>query len=519
MRRVALPAFGVASLLVLILAAAATAGTYQVLACSQALHGENNSWQVFNSDPAHFDTGQVCPPQAGSGEPVKSTGMFATDNLGSSGVASDGAVAGVRFVASPGTTAVGLQDDRYLGAYGDNGWKPFVKADGVVLETCTFTFPEESCSVGAPFGPVSLNGTLLVNNAETLTVGIECVAPGGCTTGSVLHRAWATLYGARVTLSEQAHPSITGPNGSLWEGGTANGFHRGVEQISFKATDLTGIARATVSVDGTMAATQEGVCDYSQPLPCKPLSPVLQVDTTHLIDGPHTIAIDAYNAAGNDAQLTEQIVVANQPPLSPVALKAAGEPDGSFVVSWSDPVHVTPIMGAMYQLCSANGASCGGPVAVGDAPFALPSSAGGELVRVWLVDVAGNSSAVNVASAILPAAIRPCGCVGIPPNVKPLPVLRVRRHVRGRRLTVIVLIPKGVLGPVHVNVRVLQGKKRAVVLSGHALVKHGRAAVVFALPRTLTGAVRLAIKVSAQGAQPGELSIVIHRPVLGRVHG
>ncbi len=88
--------------------------------------------------------------------------MFATDRLGSSGVAPDGAVAGWRFVVPPGTTAVGLQDDRYLGAYADNGWMPFVKADSTVLETCTFTLVEEGCGVGEPFGSGSLNGTLKV---------------------------------------------------------------------------------------------------------------------------------------------------------------------------------------------------------------------------------------------------------------------------------------------------------------------------------------------------------------------
>ena len=60
-------------------AAGARAGTYQVLACSQASGAVNNSWQAFNSDPTHLSTGQVCPPAAGSGEPPKSTGMFVTE--------------------------------------------------------------------------------------------------------------------------------------------------------------------------------------------------------------------------------------------------------------------------------------------------------------------------------------------------------------------------------------------------------------------------------------------------------
>ena len=121
----------------------ARAGTYQVLSCSQAPGGANHSWQPFNSDPTHLSIGQACPPQPGSGESVKSTGVFATDSLGNSSNAPDGSTAGWRFTAPPGTRIVGLQDDRYLGIYADSGWSPFVMADGTVLETCTFSFPAE----------------------------------------------------------------------------------------------------------------------------------------------------------------------------------------------------------------------------------------------------------------------------------------------------------------------------------------------------------------------------------------
>ncbi len=518
MRRAALLG-GVVSLFVLLpVTVAMGAGTYSVLACSQALHGENNSWQEFSSDPAHLSTGQVCPPQAGSGEPVKSTGMFATDQLGSTSNAPDGSIAGWRFTAPPGTTIVGLQDDRYIGIYSDNGWTPFLRADNSVLETCMFAFPEESCAVGAPFGVTSLDASIPVNEASTLTVGIECHASTGCTEGATLHRAWAALYGARVTLSEKAPPSIVSPSGSLWGPGPASGFHQGVEQVSFQASDLSGIAKATVSVDGNVMATQEGVCDYSQPLPCKPLSAALQVDTTHLVDGPHGIAIDAYDAAGNDVQLTGQIVVANQPPLAPMGLKSATQPDGSFVVSWSSPPDVTPIAGAVYQLCSANGASCVTPVAVGNAPFALPPSTGGDVVHVWLVDAAGNRNAGNAASVVLPATatkVVSCSCL----VMKPLPKLRARGSVRDRRLTVSAILPAGVSGPVHISVEVFRGKKRAVGLGARVGVKRGRATAVFGFPHRLAGVVRLAIKVSAVGARSSALSVVVRLPVFRRARG
>ncbi len=448
---------------------------------------------------------------AGSGEPPKSTGMFATDRLGSSGATPDGAIAGWRFIAPPGTAIVGLQDDRYLGAYGDNGWVPFVKADSTVLETCTFTIAEERCSVGDPFGSGSLNGTLPVSEASTLTVGIKCVTSGGCTTGATLHRAWAALYGAKVTLSTQAPPSIASPTGSLWGTGSAGGFHKGVEQVSLQASDLTGITRATISVDGHVLASQQGVCDYSQPLPCQPLSAAFQVDTTQLTDGAHTVALEAYDAAGNEGRLTEQIVVANQPPPPPVGLKAVAQPDGSFIVSWSDPPDVAPIVGSTYELCPPSGVGCASPTPTGrDSPLSLPASAAGQTVKVWLSDAAGNSNPANAAS--LPLSVSGSGLGAQPAGSQHLPSLRLRDTLHGHRLTVIALAPAGLRGPIQFSVQALRGRRSVAHGSRRAKVKRGRAEVVFILSRAALGASRLAIRVSARGASAASVSLVLHHP-------
>jgi hypothetical protein len=495
------------------LAQGAWAKTYVNLACSLAPNAANNSWQEFNSDPAHLTVGQVCPSQAGS----ESTGMFATDILGSSGVAPDGAIAGWRFIAPPGITIAGLQDDRYLGAYTDNGWTPFVKADSTILETCTFTMAEEGCSVGEPFGSGSLNGTLQVNEAETLTVGIECSAVGGCTTGSTLHRVWAALYGAKVTLSELAPPSIASPTGPLWGAGSAGGFHKGTEQASFKASDLTGIAKATISVDGVVVESDEGVCGYTQPLPCQPLSPVFEVDTTQLTDGTHTVTITAYDAAGNEAQLMEQIVVANQPPPPPVGLKAVVQSDGSFVVSWTDPSHIAPIVGAIYQLCPASGVGCGSATPTGDSPITLPASAAGQIVRVWLADAAGNSSPANSASVTLSAS---SGSTTEPPGGSArLPSLRLTHTVHGHRLTVVAIVPAGVGGPIQFKVQAVRGRTRVASMSRRAKVKRDRAEVVFVLSRMALDASRLSIQASAQGATSVALLVVLHRRSRRRARG
>jgi hypothetical protein len=280
-----------------------------------------------------------------------------------------------------------------------------------------------------------------------------------------------------------------------------------VEQVSFQASDLTGIAKAAVVVDGHVMTTQQGVCDYTQPLPCKPLSPVLEVDTTQLADGNHTVALIAYDAAGNQTQVTEQIVVANQAPSAPVGLKAVAQADGSFAVSWSDPSHVAPITGATYQLCSPGG-GCGSAMPVGhDSPLALPASAAGQTTRVWLTDAAGNSSSANAASVAL---VAPAG-TGPPPGTPHEPALRVKHALHGHRLIVTALVPAGIAGPVQFSVQAMKGKRRVLRTSKRAKVKHGRAVVVFVLSRATLSAGRLSIDARAKGATSATAEVSLGR--------
>jgi hypothetical protein len=434
--------------------------------------------------------------------------MFATDSLGSSGGTPNGAIAGWRFIAPPGTAIVGLQDERYLGAYADNGWVPFVKGDGAVLETCTFTIAEEGCSVGEPFGSGSLNGILPVGEASTLTVGIKCVTPGGCTTGSTLHRAWAALYGAKVTLSTEAPPSIASPSGSLWGVGSAGGFHKGVEQVSFGTTDLTGVAKAMISVDGNALASQQGVCDYSQPLPCQPLNPVFQVDTARLTDGVHTIALDAYDAAGNERRLTEQISVANHPPPPPVSLTAVAQRDGSFVVSWSDPHDVIPIVSSTYELCPPSEIGCTNPTATGhNSPLSLPASAAGQIVIVWLTDAAGNTSPANTASVALTSTTSSNKGGNESPGRRRVARIRISHRLKGSRLVVTVRLPKESSRKVLLTLDAYHGKRWFARAIRRTLAREDVATVTFILPHRLRHATVLVVHARASGAMTGALAV------------
>ena len=315
------------------------------------------------------------------------------------------------------------------------------------------------------------------------------------------------MYGAKVTLSEQAPPSIASPGGALWGPGPANGFHKGVEQVSFAASDLTGIVRASISVDGHVTASQQGVCDYSQPLPCQPLSAVFQVDTTQLTDGVHTVALEAYDAAGNEGRLTEQIVVANQPPPPPVSLKAVAQPDGSFVVSWSDPPHVASIVGSTYELCPPSGVGCTSPTPTGhDSPLSLPASAAGQTVKVWLTDAAGNSNLANAASA----ALTPTRSSNKPANESPgrhvVSRIRISGRLIGRRLVVTVKLPKGSSRAVLLTLDAYHSRHWFARVARHTLARDDVAKITFALSRRLRHATALVVHARASGALPGSLA-------------
>ncbi len=476
----------------------ARSGTYSVTACDRAPGNQNNSWQSFNTDLAHIDVGQMCPPTQVEGEPSKADGLFATDDLTDTGNAAAGASAGWRFTAPPDTTVVAFRPDRFLGAYGDNGWVPALTADNTTLETCAFSFPDSRCEVGEAFGSInSLDASLPIDNARTITAGITCTGSEGCLTGGTLYTAWATLYGASVTLNETADPLVSGVSGSLWGAGPANGFHKAIENVIFQASDPSGISQATLLVDGHTAATQNGVCDYTYPIPCQSLGSALALDTTQIADGPHTITLEVNNAAQNDTQLTHSIVIANAPPPPPQNLQATRAVDSSDTVTWSDPAHVAAITQADYQLCSPT--ACQPPRGSSTLERLTgihPPPHGRWSIKVWLSDAAGNVNPVNSASVTLPAPL----------------ALHVHHHLRARRLTVIASVPSGVRGLVTLGYRASRNS-RTVALGSHRVhATHGRARFVFQLPLTAHAATKFTLTAKAPYAQLGRLVLVVpHR--------
>lgn len=490
-------AFGLCVLTVLMGSPApADAGSFQLTVCGSAPAAANNSFVPFNTDPAHIVVSQTCPPQArGSDTQEQETGLYATDKLLAGSNAADGARGGWTVTAGAGMTITGLEDQRYLGAYGDNSWSPFVSADETTIDTCTFTFPAESCRVGGPLGSgIEGFGPSTINGASSISVGITCTASIGCGTGGTLHEAWAVLYGATLTISESASPTITPPTGTLWGPGPANGFHRGSESVTFNASDPSGISGAQLLIDGSPTASVAGNCDYTRVVPCTSLAQTFALETASIPDGAHIVTLQVENAAGNVAQTTHGIVIDNTAPAAPVGLTVALAGDSSYTLAWSDPLgHAAPIVSASYQFCPASG-PCSLPEAGPDGHIGgLHPPASAATVRVWLTDAAGQSNPNNAAIAVLPSKPREGGS-------PQLPELHLGHHLHGHSLSLTVTVPSSVRGPITFSYIALRGRHRLGHGYRHAKVKHGRAIIVFCLSRAELKAQVLSISASATGA-------------------
>lgn len=313
---------------------ALAAGSYQVSACNFAPEAANNSWTWATNDPAvpaHYAEHVNCPYRLGGigGKADQEGGLSTTDALGLSNGAAPGTSAGWTFTAPVGTTITGLTYERYIGHSLDpkNSWSPALRADGSIVpgETCLDSVENgETCSVGGPPGTGGEPAKITSLSAHDLSLGIVCQAPAEeeCITGATQHAAWATLYGATVTLSDLTPPTLSAPSGALWGPGEVGGFHKGTESVTVSADDVGGGVQSIVlAADGQPVETYNASCNFTYPQPCPSSTgtQTLTLPTTQLSDGTHTLTLVATDAAGNKSTVaSEQITVDNNPPPAPV---------------------------------------------------------------------------------------------------------------------------------------------------------------------------------------------------------
>jgi hypothetical protein len=210
-----------------------------------------------------------------------------------------------------------------------------------------------------------------------------------------------------VTISDPTPPSVTTSTGDLVE----PGYHRGVEGVTFGASDVTGIQALRVYIDGTVRSTSALECDYTYVVPCaNPGAQTLNVDLSALPDGQHTVEVDAVDAAGNETKSGDArtIVVDATAPATPSGLVTSvgggWQASRGFSAAWSNPGgQVAPVSEGRWALCP--GGSLAGCV-VGTQPVSGAAGAvnglqlpgeGAWTLTVQLVDAAGNTNPVNMA--------------------------------------------------------------------------------------------------------------------------
>ena len=176
-------------------------------------------------------------------------------------------------------------------------------------------------------------------NTTSLFFGVICdividPAVTACIGGGTIHDVQAYMYSANVTVTENAAPTVTGVGGALWGGSLVSG----TVPVTFSALDASGIREQAVQSDaGQTVISRPHACDYTQQPPC-PQSPnaTLNVDTTRVVDGPHTFRLVVTDTAGNSTVVNSPtVVVDNHGPPPPVGLIATARAGSDTVaLTW-----------------------------------------------------------------------------------------------------------------------------------------------------------------------------------------
>jgi hypothetical protein len=310
-----------AVLLLLLLAGEARAGTYRVAQCGWGLGVELDPTLPVTTGTAFTLDARACPLPPGSGP-----GGIAFEGA----VAPDGAVglARARWIAPSGTRFA----DAHLvwsGTAQPGNWLGFGVDVGVAYRVLTSSFS----SVAATVVDLPIEG-----QAWSFEAFLRCILSGpglDCTRSTP-----STMRVSGITfLLEDTQPPRAQLGGAL----VAPGWHRGTVPLELAASDLgAGVAGETGTIDGAAVLGDSPACATQlieneirgtkmQPCPST-ASRSVEVDTTGLADGAHTVGGCATDFAGDQGCAPEAgIEVDNSPPT--VAIHGATEGEVSATVS------------------------------------------------------------------------------------------------------------------------------------------------------------------------------------------
>jgi hypothetical protein len=230
--------------------ASATDASYTAVTCSGVAPRDNLFEAVRSAPHEQLASFSICPAATPDPYVDLRQGIGTYDAVGPSADVespSDGRYAEHRFSAPPGTRVVGASITRDIGNRGDL-WRNYGRIDGVDQ-------PDESCSrgPGQAFCRVTGTATFTGLDARSIAYGVRCEHQwGGCPTGALLHEVWATILAATITLDDVEAPTV----GGLAAVGLADGgWHRGSGQVTFSASDNTGVFRRRL-VEGSVVRAE-----------------------------------------------------------------------------------------------------------------------------------------------------------------------------------------------------------------------------------------------------------------------
>lgn len=398
-------AVGLALAVLLLAAAEAGAGRYNVAQCGWYVGSEADWWDSTGGAKLYPSVACVPPP---GGDPFAGMHHQSLTRPGQ-GTISGNRFARWRWLAPSGTGIVAVHgvwwhalfdgfQHRLGSGTASGGFSPFALASG------TDMYPREFYTA-FPWPVPSLESRLLCAKPENRWCSLSPAS-------------WAAVRGLTITLDDPHFPAA-GIGGEMLAGGWRRG-NQGI--VVWGADGGAGLRFAESTIDGARVGFNEFGCQKAliggewraitmRPCPTEAVGNH-PVASTAFSDGPHEARACVTDFSGNvSCTAVHTIRIDNHPPAHPRSLTVAGgegwRRGKDFDLSWANPPQgaASPIAGASWQVVGPAGYDTGVRFAGGRDRTVLKDvrlpKPGAYALRLWLRDEAGNEAAGSAVSVPL----------------------------------------------------------------------------------------------------------------------
>lgn len=296
-----------------------TQGRYNVEACTTAVGYVNLSWEARTSNPTYIETHTGCGEEPANYGSSTLTNLELGDVTGLSEEIPVGTEGTWSVTAPTGTMIAEVNGYSSLYRQG-HSWHVYRETENTngetSIESTCDNVTTNACALGGAFQATALK-------ARSMTLGVLCTPeeyePGKyfttCPDGALMHDVRAGIAYATVTIDDPNAPE------AVAAGNIPSGPQHGVVNIAASAMDsaagvlsLSVVTKAGEVVGGPVAP---GACDYSRLTPCPTHAENLPVsiETEKLPDGQNELRVAATNAAHDESYSAPfMLTVENHPP-------------------------------------------------------------------------------------------------------------------------------------------------------------------------------------------------------------